>query len=79
MYLNLELYGTLVLLDDNTKHVQGSYIPCNDGRMVLSNEAWRTIVARNNLKINDIVMFLFHQFGEQFTSTKAIHIYVDVI
>jgi hypothetical protein len=59
--------------------VQGSYIPCNDGRMVLSNEAWRTIVARNNLKINDIVMFLFHLFGEHFTSTKAIHISVDVI
>jgi hypothetical protein len=59
--------------------VQGTYSPCSDGRVVLSNEAWRTIVAWNNLKINDIVMFLFHQFGEHFTSTKAIHISVDVI
>jgi hypothetical protein len=74
MYLSLELYGTLVLSDDNTEDVQGAYSPSNNGRMVLSNEAWRTIVVRNNLNINDIVMFLFHQFGENFTSTKVIHI-----
>jgi hypothetical protein len=59
--------------------VQGTYSPCSDGRVVLSNEAWRTIVAWNNLKINDIVMFLFHKVGEHFTSTKAIHISVYVI
>jgi hypothetical protein len=79
MYLNLELYGTLVLSDDNTEYVQGFYSPRNDGRMVLINEAWRTIIARNKLKINDIVMFLFHKVGEHFTSTKAIHISVYVI
>jgi hypothetical protein len=75
----LKLYGTLVLSDDNNEDVQGSYSPCSDGRMLLNNEAWRTIVARNNLKINDIVMFLFHPFGEHFTSIRAIHISVDVI
>jgi hypothetical protein len=77
MYLNLKLHGFLVLLDDNTEYVQGSYSPSKDGRMVLSNEAWRTIVARNNLKINNVVVFLFHQVGEHFTLTKAINIYVD--
>jgi hypothetical protein len=77
-YLNLKLHGTLVLSDDNTKDVQGTYIPCNDGRIFLSDEAWRTIVARNNLKINNSYV-LFHQFGEHFTSTKAIHISMDVI
>jgi hypothetical protein len=45
MYLNLKLYGTLVLSYDNTEDVQGTYSPCSDGRVVLSNEAWRTIVA----------------------------------
>jgi hypothetical protein len=79
MYLNLELYGSLVLSDDNTKDVQGSYSPSKEERMVLSNEAWRIIVARNKLKINDVVMFLFQQVAEHFTSTKAIHISMDLL
>jgi hypothetical protein len=75
----LELSGTLVLSDDNIEDVQSSYSPCSDGRMLLNDEAWGTILARHNLKINDIVMFLFHPFGEHFTSTRGIHISVDVI
>jgi hypothetical protein len=42
----LKLYGTLVLLDDNTEDVQGSYSPYSDEIKLLNNEAWGTIVAR---------------------------------
>jgi antitoxin component of MazEF toxin-antitoxin module len=77
--LNLEPSGTLVLSVDNTNDVLGSYSPCKDGRMLLSREAWETVIARNNFKINDTVMFLFHPYGKLFTSTRGITISVDVI
>jgi hypothetical protein len=47
--------------------------------MLLSREAWATVIARNNFKINDTVMFLFYPFGELYTSTRGITISVDVI
>jgi hypothetical protein len=75
----LEPSGTLVLSAGNTEDVLGSYNPCKDGRMLLSSEAWGTLIARNYFKINDTVMFLFCPFGELFTSTGGITISVDVI
>jgi hypothetical protein len=77
--LNLEPSGTLALSTGNTDDVLGTYNPCKDGRMLLSREAWGTVIARNNFKINDTVMFLFHPFGELYTSTRGITISVDVI
>jgi hypothetical protein len=77
--LNLEPSGTLALSTGNTDDVLGTYSPCKDGRMLLSREAWGTVIARNNFKINDTVIFLFHPFGELYTSTRGITISVDVI
>jgi hypothetical protein len=59
--------GTLVLSASNTDDVLGSYSPCKDGRMLLSSEAWGTLIAMNNFKINDTVMLMFYQFCELFT------------
>jgi hypothetical protein len=47
--------------------------------MLLNIEAWGTLIARNNFKINDSLMFLFHPFGEHFSSARGIHISVDVM
>jgi hypothetical protein len=77
--LQLEPFGTLVQSASNTDDVLGSYSPCKDGRMLLSSEAWGIVIARNNFKINDTVMLMFHPFGELFTSTRGITISMDVI
>jgi hypothetical protein len=45
----------------------------------LKQRSMGNIIARNNFKINDTVMFLFHPYGELFTSTRGITISVDVI
>jgi hypothetical protein len=77
--LNLEPSGSVVLSADNTPDVIGQFYPSTDGRMIVSVHAWGDFAEKKGLAAGQVVMFLFHQYGDIITRRQGVVITVDVI
>jgi hypothetical protein len=77
--LNLEPSGAIVLSVDNKPDVVGEFYPSSDGRMIISPDAWEDFAEKNGLAAGQVVMFLFHPYGDIITRRQGVVVTVDVI
>jgi hypothetical protein len=77
--LQLEPSGSVVLSVDNTSDVVGQFYPSTDGRMIISPDAWEDFATKKGLVAGQVVMFLFHPYGDIITRRQGVVISVDVI
>lgn len=77
--LQLEPSGAVVLSVDNSPDVVGQFYPSTDGRMIISPDAWEDFATKKGLVAGQVVMFLFHPYGDIIARRQGVVISVDVI
>jgi hypothetical protein len=77
--LQLEPSGAVVLSVDNSPDVVGQFYPSTDGRMIISPDAWEYFATKKGLVDGQVVMFIFHPYGDIITRRQGVVISVDVI
>ena len=77
--LQLEPSGVVVLSVDNTEDVVGQFYHSTDGRMIISPDAWEDFAKKKGLVAGQVVMFLFHPYGDIMARMQGVVISVDVI
>lgn len=66
--------GTVVLCGNAVEEFHGEYSTSDDGRMVVSMNAWNNFVTNENLQVGQVVMFLFDG-----ATVRSVKISVDKI
>jgi hypothetical protein len=77
--LNLEPSGVVVLSADNTSDVAGQFYPSTDGRIIISPDASEDYAEKKGLAAGQVVMFLFHPYGDIITRRQGVVVTIDVI